>query len=267
MAAGRPLHDRPHLRPPLRRAVLRAEPDGAGDLGDQRPAAGSRRLLGRPDHLRLQAGVRAGEGLPRPARVRVARRHPGQPRLRATSATSTSRSCSATAARCCGSAASPSSPSTRPSPTSTTARSAAAATRGSRSSSPTTPSCASSCSTTTCCRCRARAASGTSSTTPATRSSACSAPACRLVLSGHKHVPYAWRLENIFIVNAGTVSSLRLRGNTRPCYNVDRDRGRARRRLAPLPVPRAGADHPVLDRDAGVREVHGADRGGAHVAG
>ena len=42
----------------------------------------------------------------------------------------------------------------------------------------------------------------------------------QLVLSGHKHVPYAWKLEDIFIVNAGTVSSLRLRGNTRPCYNV-----------------------------------------------
>src|ERR687884_408063 len=41
-----------------------------------------------------------------------------------------------------------------------------------------------------------------------------------LVLSGHKHVPYAWRLEDLFIVNAGTVSSLRLRGNTRPCYNL-----------------------------------------------
>jgi Icc protein len=41
-----------------------------------------------------------------------------------------------------------------------------------------------------------------------------------LVLSGHKHVPYAWKLENLFIVNAGTVSSQRLRGNTRPCYNV-----------------------------------------------
>jgi hypothetical protein len=33
-------------------------------------------------------------------------------------------------------------------------------------------------------------------------------------------VPYAWRLENLFVVNAGTVSSMRLRGNTRPCYNV-----------------------------------------------
>jgi len=41
-----------------------------------------------------------------------------------------------------------------------------------------------------------------------------------LVLCGHKHVPYAWRLEEMFIVNTGTVSSLRLRGNTRPCYNV-----------------------------------------------
>ena len=41
-----------------------------------------------------------------------------------------------------------------------------------------------------------------------------------LVLCGHKHVPYAWRLEDMFIVNTGTVSSLRLRGNTRPCYNV-----------------------------------------------
>jgi 3',5'-cyclic-AMP phosphodiesterase len=41
-----------------------------------------------------------------------------------------------------------------------------------------------------------------------------------LVLSGHKHVPYVWRLENLYIVNAGTCSSLRLRGHTRPCYNI-----------------------------------------------
>jgi 3',5'-cyclic-AMP phosphodiesterase len=41
-----------------------------------------------------------------------------------------------------------------------------------------------------------------------------------LVLCGHKHVPYAWRLEDLFVVNAGTVSSSRLRGNGRPCYNV-----------------------------------------------
>jgi len=47
-----------------------------------------------------------------------------------------------------------------------------------------------------------------------------------LVLSGHKHVPYAWRLENIFVVNAGTVSTLRLRGNGRPCYNLIEIEGR-----------------------------------------
>jgi Icc protein len=41
-----------------------------------------------------------------------------------------------------------------------------------------------------------------------------------LVLSGHKHVPYAWRLENLFVVNAGTVSTTRLRGKGKPCYNV-----------------------------------------------
>ncbi len=41
-----------------------------------------------------------------------------------------------------------------------------------------------------------------------------------LVLSGHKHVPYAWKLEQLYVVNTGTVSTLRLRGNTRPCYNL-----------------------------------------------
>jgi 3',5'-cyclic AMP phosphodiesterase CpdA len=46
-----------------------------------------------------------------------------------------------------------------------------------------------------------------------------------LVLSGHKHVPYAWRLENMYIVNAGTVSTLRLRGDTKPCYNVVQIKG------------------------------------------
>ena len=39
-----------------------------------------------------------------------------------------------------------------------------------------------------------------------------------------------------------------------------RGRRDARRRLAEVPIPRAGAHHPVLDRDEDVREVHGADR-------
>jgi 3',5'-cyclic AMP phosphodiesterase CpdA len=41
-----------------------------------------------------------------------------------------------------------------------------------------------------------------------------------LVLSGHKHVPYVWLLNDTLIVNSGTVSSHRLRGYTRPSYNV-----------------------------------------------
>ena len=41
-----------------------------------------------------------------------------------------------------------------------------------------------------------------------------------LVLSGHKHVPYVWLLNGILVVNSGTVSSHRLRGYTRPSYNV-----------------------------------------------
>ena len=42
----------------------------------------------------------------------------------------------------------------------------------------------------------------------------------KLVLAGHKHVPYAWQLETLFVVTTGTVSTLRLRGHGRPCYNV-----------------------------------------------
>ncbi len=41
-----------------------------------------------------------------------------------------------------------------------------------------------------------------------------------VVLSGHKHVPYVWRIENLYVANAGTVASLRLRGYTKPCYNI-----------------------------------------------
>jgi Icc protein len=43
---------------------------------------------------------------------------------------------------------------------------------------------------------------------------------CDLVLCGHKHVPNVWRLEDMFIVNAGTASCLRLRGRVQPCYNL-----------------------------------------------
>jgi 3',5'-cyclic AMP phosphodiesterase CpdA len=41
-----------------------------------------------------------------------------------------------------------------------------------------------------------------------------------IALSGHKHVPHVWLLNGVLIVNSGTVSSYRLRGYTRPSYNV-----------------------------------------------
>ncbi|MFN2502969.1 MAG: metallophosphoesterase [Acidimicrobiales bacterium] len=41
-----------------------------------------------------------------------------------------------------------------------------------------------------------------------------------VVLSGHKHVPHVWLLDHVLLVNSGTVSSYRLRGYTRPSYNV-----------------------------------------------
>lgn len=41
-----------------------------------------------------------------------------------------------------------------------------------------------------------------------------------LALSGHKHVPYEWHFENLYLVNSGTVSSIRVRGYAQPCYNI-----------------------------------------------
>lgn len=41
-----------------------------------------------------------------------------------------------------------------------------------------------------------------------------------VVLSGHKHVPFVWLLNDLLVVNSGTVSSHRLRGYVRPSYNV-----------------------------------------------
>jgi 3',5'-cyclic-AMP phosphodiesterase len=41
-----------------------------------------------------------------------------------------------------------------------------------------------------------------------------------LVLSGHKHVPNVWQFGQMLLVNSGTASSHRVRGYTRPSYNV-----------------------------------------------
>ncbi|MDQ4145455.1 MAG: metallophosphoesterase, partial [Actinomycetota bacterium] len=50
-----------------------------------------------------------------------------------------------------------------------------------------------------------------------------------LVMCGHKHVPNVWQLGEMLLVNSGTASSHRVRGYTRPSYNVveiDKDRVR-----------------------------------------
>ena len=62
-----------------------------------------------------------------------------------------------------------------------------------------------------------------------------------IVLSGHKHVPYVWRLENMYLANAGTVSSLRVRGYTKPCYNVLEFDDEGVRISAEVPVRRTAA--------------------------
>jgi len=41
-----------------------------------------------------------------------------------------------------------------------------------------------------------------------------------LVLCGHKHVPYVWRIEDMLMITTGTVSCLRLRGKIEPNYNI-----------------------------------------------
>jgi 3',5'-cyclic AMP phosphodiesterase CpdA len=41
-----------------------------------------------------------------------------------------------------------------------------------------------------------------------------------LSLCGHKHVPWSWRFENMVVSTAATCSTLRLRGNIKPSYNI-----------------------------------------------
>ncbi|MFZ2499919.1 MAG: metallophosphoesterase [Methanosarcina sp.] len=41
-----------------------------------------------------------------------------------------------------------------------------------------------------------------------------------LVLCGHCHIPHVWHLNNMLVVNAGTVCSSKTRGKTTQCYNL-----------------------------------------------
>ena len=70
-----------------------------------------------------------------------------------------------------------------------------------------------------------------------------------IVLSGHKHVPYVWRLENLYVANAGTVASLRVRGYTKPCYNVLEFEGDEVQDHAQVPVRRRERDRALLALD------------------
>lgn len=40
------------------------------------------------------------------------------------------------------------------------------------------------------------------------------------VLSGHKHKPWIWKLEDTYLVTAGTATTLRLKGDSYPSFNI-----------------------------------------------
>jgi 3',5'-cyclic-AMP phosphodiesterase len=85
-----------------------------------------------------------------------------------------------------------------------------------------------------------------------------------LVLSGHKHVPHTWHFEDLYVSNAGTVSSLRVRGYARPCYNIiDIENGRCRiTRKYPFGEAVQVVDFPIEDKK---RERSMTDRPGRLV--
>jgi 3',5'-cyclic-AMP phosphodiesterase len=73
-----------------------------------------------------------------------------------------------------------------------------------------------------------------------------------VVLSGHKHVPYVWRIENLYVANAGTVASLRLRGYTKPCYNILTFEGDEVRIARKFPSPGGSRPADAGERSAGL---------------
>ncbi len=65
-----------------------------------------------------------------------------------------------------------------------------------------------------------------------------------LVLCGHKHIPNVWHLENLVVANAGTASTVRLRGRHNPSYNVIKIMGKNVRIFRKYPF---GEQHLVCD--------------------
>ncbi|HJH31728.1 MAG TPA: metallophosphoesterase [Methanosarcinaceae archaeon] len=41
-----------------------------------------------------------------------------------------------------------------------------------------------------------------------------------LVLCGHRHVPWVWKLNDMFVLNAGTACSNKIKARTTQCYNL-----------------------------------------------
>lgn len=87
-----------------------------------------------------------------------------------------------------------------------------------------------------------------------------------LILSGHKHVPHVWLLEDILVVNAGTVASMKLRGRWKPCYNViELDEGHVRiRRRYPFGDSELAAEVPwgvLKDKAVNLRFATSFERG------
>lgn len=42
----------------------------------------------------------------------------------------------------------------------------------------------------------------------------------KIVLSGHKHLPWVWHIENSWLITAGTATSKRLKGRGYPSFNI-----------------------------------------------
>ena len=40
------------------------------------------------------------------------------------------------------------------------------------------------------------------------------------VLSGHKHLPWIWKMQNTYFITAGTATSRRLKGRSHPSFNI-----------------------------------------------
>ena len=228
---GRHLPHRPHLRPALRLAALPGRPARARDRGDQRAAPGRDGDQRRPHRRRVQGRVPGGARVRRPARVRGADRRARQPRLAQRrlrplrGAVRAARTPSCTRDGVSIVAEDSSEPDLNHGQIGRNRyehhRAALLARRR---------TCASSCCTTTCCPIPGTGRERNIVYDAGDLLEVLLRSRVNLVLAGHKHVPYAWRLEDLFVVTTGTVSTLRLRGHTRPCYNVIEIDPRARAR-------------------------------------